>query len=141
MQELQAYVPWEFFGNLLPFNAEVLKGSAMVVRAFASQNGDGSIVRSREYILFGNGIATLIPVSDVLMRQGRNGFIGNFTQKTDVRGVRYWEVQAARPEPISAVWSLKVAHSPPDSDDGKSNRILCSKDGECGQYIYLKSNA
>lgn len=152
MEKIRARVPWVFFDNLLPFNAELLNGNAMLVRACGAKPSDGTILRSKEYLLFGNGIATLLPLAragllysgsanrntTLVMGTGSYGYIMEFTQKRDPRGVSYWEVQSVVDQmPGNPNWRLEVSDLPPISDKGWHIRKLIEREGKPGQFIYL----
>lgn len=142
MEKIRACVPWTFFNNLLPFNAELLNGNAMVVRACGAKPSDGSILRSKEYLLFGNGMATLLPRAKNGSLVETDGYIMEFTQKRDSRGVSYWEVQSvANQMPGNPNWRLEVSHLPPISDEGWHIRKLIECKGKPGQFIYLSCPA
>jgi hypothetical protein len=97
MKKLKAFVPMAFFKELLPYNAELPNGNAMVVRACGVKPDDGSILRSTEYLLFGNGLATLLPeASGSRAFGGRDGYVMEFVQKKDARQIVYWEVNAVK---------------------------------------------
>ena len=53
MEKIRALVPWEFFDTLLPFNAELLNGNAMVVRAFGAKSRDHSFQSGCSFFLYG----------------------------------------------------------------------------------------
>jgi len=138
MERVRARVPWKFFQRLYPFNAEVLDGDAMVIKACGAKPANGSILRSREYLLFGHGMATLLPYAGVGRRVERDGYIVALTEKCDPRGVVYWEVQSVGDQmPGSPDWHLKVSNFPPDSDMEGHVRRLIEISGDPGQYIYL----
>ncbi|GEM_PF-3089379 len=138
MEKIRARVPWEFFHGLYPFNAELLNGNAMLIRACGIQPTDGSILRSKEYLLFGHGIATLVPYARVCRVDERGGYIMALTEKCDPRGVVYWEVHSVGDQlPDAQGWHLKVSIDPPGSDmEGHVRRLIEIK-GDPGQYIYL----
>lgn len=153
MGEVRVHVPWTFFEKLLPFNAEVIEGNAMVVRACAAQrpNGsqdDGAIRRSKEFLLFGHGLATIIPqVRNEVGRTGyvsgdRTGYIMILTEHRDNRGIRYWKLQSASDQmPGELSWQLKVSFYPPDPDMEGHVRRLIEIEGDPGQYFFLACRA
>ena len=133
----RALVPWKFFQELLPFNAELLNGNAMLIRACGTQAKDGSILRSKEYLLFGNGFATLLPWARTATCP-INGYVMNFSEKRDKRQVRYWEVQIDQSqERCSPDWQFRLSASQPDPDDEGHIVELISQSGEPGQSFYL----
>lgn len=146
MFQFRARVPWGFFEELYPFNAELLDGDAMIVKACAAKpsNGaarDGGILRSREYLLFGHGIATILPHARRYWWQ-RDECVMEVTEKCDPRGVRYWEFQCASDLlPGIPDWRLKISHSPPDPDEEGHVRRLIEISGKPGQYFYLAAIA
>lgn len=145
MDKIRARVPWEFFRELYLFSAELLDGDAMVVKACGVKpsNGDrrdGGILRSREYLLFGHGLATLVPRSHC--DGNRDGYVMEVTRKCDTRGVTYWEFQSAGDQLMDSLpWRLNVSNSPPDPDmEGHVQRLI-EISGDPGQYIYLACTA
>lgn len=131
------YLPWEFFDELYPFNAELLKGNAMLVRACGTQPVDGSILRSKEYILFGQGMATILPHRKV-GSANKKGYIVEIVERRDLRDVTYWEVQSVGDErPVVPQWSLRVSNLPVVSDEDGHVRMLIGMKGEPGQYFFL----
>lgn len=137
MQRIRARVPWSFFTQLLPFNAQLLNGNAMLVRACGAKPQDGSILQSKSYLLFGNGIATLLPQVDELAKDlnARRGFVMEFIQKRDKRNVMYWEAQCVQGDGLwaSASHELRVSSNPPD----EFAVSIIDQPGNPGQYIYL----
>jgi hypothetical protein len=136
METYQALMPLSFFRSLLPYNAELLSGNALLLRACGAKPDDGSVLRSREFLLFGNGLATIIPYADVLEERGEDGYVVSVTRKSDARHVTFWEIQSvARPEGRPA-WSLATSRRPP----GDRNVIrLIQSEGQPGQYFYLRA--
>lgn len=140
MRKIRAYMPLSFFDMLLPFNIELIKGNAMIMRACGAKPSDGSILRSKEFILFGNGIATLIPMAKKLEQLGERGYVLEIEQKRDSRGIAYWDAQIARDkESHIPRWSLECSSYCPSSDDGLHVRKLVGQNGNPGQFIYLVS--
>lgn len=138
MEKIRARIPWKFFEELLPFNAELLNGNAMLIRACGTQPTDGSILRSKEYLLFGHGMATLMPYARVCRVEERDGYIVALTEKCDPRGVVYWEVHSVGDQmPGTPDWRLKVSNFPPDPDDEGHIRRLIGIEGDPGQFMYL----
>ena len=138
MEKVRARVPWEFFKELYPFNAELLNGDAMLIRACAAKPTDGSILRSKEYLLFGHGMATLLSYAGVGRRVERDGYIVEFTENRDPRGVAYWVVQSVGDQlPDAQDWRLKVSNFPPDPDMEGHVRRLIGVAGDPGQYFFL----
>ncbi len=137
-EKVRARVPWEFFEELYPFNAELINGNAMLIRACGIQSINGSILRSKEYLLFGHGLATLLPYAGMGRRVERDGYIMEFTERRDPRGVVYWEVQSVGDQlPDPQGWHLKVSVHPPDSDMEGHVRRLIGVAGYPGQYFFL----
>lgn len=132
-------IPWEFFEGLYPFNAQLLNGNAMLVRAFGTQPKDGSFIRSREYILFGQGMATLLSYAKgIKVGRNKNGYIVEIMERRDRRGVKYWEVQSVSDqELIAPYWSLVVSDFPPVSDEEGHVRTLIGVKGDPGEYFFL----
>lgn len=134
MKRTRVFVSAKFFDALYPFSADPINGNGMLIRACASQGRDGSVLRSKEFLLFGYGIATLLPWLRTSEGRTTDGFVMEFTQKVDVRQVRYWEVNiAANQDRTSTDWELKVSFDEPDS----SVRMLIAQPGVPGQYFYL----
>lgn len=135
MTRIRAFVSKEFFSELLPYNAELLKGNAFVVRACGAKPGDSSILRSKSYILFGNGLATLPLQKEALERDG--GYFMWFREVTDRPGVSHWEVQSDSNQATgSEDWNLQVSCL----DPGPAHErllMLAKVSGSPGQYIYL----
>lgn len=149
MEGIRARVPWEFFRELYPFNAELLNAGAFLIRACGALPScgdrlDGSIQRSKGYLLFGHGIATILPharrpCTDITDYYD-DGYEVELTAKRDPRGVTYWEVQPVRGQgqmPEYSDWRLKVSANPPDPDDEGHVRKLIEIEGDPGQYIFL----
>ncbi len=133
MEKIRAFVPWKFFKSLLPFNAELLKGNAMLIRACAAKPQDGSILRSKEYLLFGNGLATILPDALVASQylSSPRGYVMEFTEKTDGRSVRYWEVQSVASQSSGAgLLDLKVSYRPVPSDGEGYPKMLIEQPGD-----------
>lgn len=130
MERIKALVPWDFFRGLYPFNAELLNGNAMVIKACAAGEY-GTILRSKEYLLFGNGLATLLPQGK---EHNAEGYVMEFVRKNDARGVKYCEVQSV-PDQARTPWRLEVSGLPPPWTD--RTRILAFQAGDPGQYIFL----
>ena len=137
MESINAFVPLKFYSQLLPFNAELLKGNAMLVRACGAQGRDGSILRSKSYLLFGNGVETLMPQVESLIEGGTKGYVMRFVSKKDNRQVEYWEVQSTGDQTNPRGWTLGVSSEAPDNDDGMHVKLLVSQHGGPGQYIFL----
>lgn len=136
MQKFQAFMPFEFLDSLMPFNAELLKGNAMLVRACGAKPSDGSILRSREFLLFGHGMATLLPQLSSLGRDDVEGYTVDVTRKDDGRGVAFWEIQATE-QATPTKWRLELASSPPTPSDGGQIQQLIHSNGQPGQYFFL----
>ena len=144
MERIRALVPWTFFGSLLPFNAELLNGNAMLVRACGAKRTDGSILRSKSYVLFGNGVATLLPQAKVLAKDPNSmqGYVMEFVQKRDGRQVDYWEAQSVPDQNLNGSrWQIEISEWEPDSDDGEHIINLVGQHGNPGQYFYLGCTA
>lgn len=138
MEKIRARIPWEFFHDLLPFNAEVLSGNAMLVRACGAQSGDGSILRSKGYLIFGNGMATLLPQTKIPGRVDSGGYVAEFVRRSDPRGVEYWEVQSVPDQTPDALdWYLNVSSFALGPSMGGHVRRLIEVEGDPGQFIYL----
>ena len=137
MERTRAFVPWTFFNDLLPFNAELIGGNAMVVRACGAKPDDGSILHSKEYLLFGNGMGTLLPQATALAQKGITGYVMEFVQKKDKRRVTYWEVQSVPEQTMDIPWHLKVSSREPDPDDDGHIKMLASQEGNPSQFLFL----
>lgn len=135
MRHFQVYVPLEFFRRLLPINAKLINGNAFVVQACAANPGDGSVLRSREFLLFGFGLGTLLMELDG--DASPDGYVMNFEEKHDERGVRYWEVQGKASQAIlETEWSLALSqHRPSHIED---DLILIRQTGTPGQFFFLE---
>ena len=121
MERIRAFVPWTFFEKLLPFNAELLNDNAMLVRACGTKPADGSVLRSKSFLLFGRGLATLLPQAGTLAQglNGKKGYVMEFVHKRDSRKVDYWEAQIASDQTQSPQnWEIEVSSFEPDPDDG-----------------------
>lgn len=129
-------MPFKFLDSLMPFNAELLKGNAMLVRACGAKPSDGSILRTKEFLLFGNGMATLLPQLRPLAQDGVEGYNVDITRKDDGRGIAFWEVQAAD-QATPTKWRLEVASSPPNPSDRGQVQPLIHSSGMPGQYFFL----
>ena len=140
MERIRAFVPWTFFEKLLPFNAELLNDNAMLVRACGTKPADGSVLRSKSFLLFGRGLATLLPQAGTLAQglNGKKGYVMEFVHKRDSRKVDYWEAQIASDQTQSPQnWEIEVSSFEPDPDDGIHITPLVKQEGKPGQYIYL----
>ncbi|MBL8030338.1 MAG: hypothetical protein JNN11_03760 [Candidatus Doudnabacteria bacterium] len=112
----------------------------MLVRACGAKPADGSILRSRGYLLFGNGVATLLPQAETLAQglNGVKGYVMEFVQKRDPRNVAYWEVQISVDQTrVERDWRIEASCLPPDSDEGIHFTPLVEQQGKPGQYFYL----
>lgn len=125
----------------IQFNAELLNGNAMLIRACGTKPNDGSILRSRKYLLFGNGIATILANSSTNQYNQiyyGDGYIMELCEKRDRRGVTYHEFQPAADQmPGTPNWRLNVSNFPPDRDMGRHIRPLIEHNGDPGQYFFL----
>lgn len=140
MKPVYAYLPLSFFGDLKPYNIEPINGSGMLIRACATKGGDGSILRSKEFLLFGNGLATLAARADYIRSHGIQGYAMELIQKTDDRGVGYWEIQSALTQCDRWLhWQFAVSEEPPSEEDIWLDCALplVGKEGGPGQYIHL----
>lgn len=116
----------------------------MLVRACSAKPADGSILRSKSYLLFGNGVATLLPQARTLAQglNAKKGYVMEFVQKRDSRKVDYWEAQIAPDQTQSTQnWEIEVSNFEPDSDEGIHFKPLVEQKGNPGQYIYIACNA
>jgi hypothetical protein len=137
MEPIRAFIPWTFFPKLHPIiNGESLDGNAMVIRACGASPKDGTLLQSPEYVLFRNGLATLVLQIKRLTRQGVKGYVMLFTQKQTRKQVSYWEVETDQNQEHTP-WSLDVSDTHPDSDDGINYKILAEVQGDPGQYLFL----
>lgn len=129
----------DFCVPLLPFNAELLKGNAMLIRACGTDQ-DGSILRSKEYLLFGNGMATLAMwPQHPFMFETQEQYVVTVTEKQDRRGVRYWEIQSRRDQTTDGVeWVFCVATEEPTSKMGHEVKVLVQSEGNARQFFYLR---
>ncbi|MBI4093112.1 MAG: hypothetical protein HY420_04275 [Candidatus Kerfeldbacteria bacterium] len=134
-----ATLPLDFFDPLLAFNAELLNGNAMLLRACGAQPRDGSILRSKEYLLFGHGMATLAmwPQHPFAFKSQEH-YVVTVTERMDSRKVRYWEIQAAKDQTMSTDWTLCVASEEPDPKNEGEIKILVQSDGHVRQFFYLR---
>jgi len=129
----------DFCTPLLPFNAELLNGNAMLIRACGAKL-DGSVLRSREYLLLGNGMATLAmwpqhPFAFDTQEQ----YVVTVTERSDRRSVRYWEIQSRRDQTTDDVaWTLCVATEEPDPNKEGEIRMLVQSEGHARQFFYLR---
>ncbi len=134
MEKFSAFVAWQFFERLYPFNGELLKGNAFLLKAVGAKRGDGSLLQSKEFLLFGHGAATLVPQAERQRGEGRSGYFVEGIGKTDNRGVMYWEVQLAiNQSPELPLWSLEVSAEPP-----KDVQLLFGIQGDPGQYFFIR---
>lgn len=137
MSQYRVFVPWKFFGDLYPFSAELINGNAMIIRACGAKPDDGSILRSRDYLLFGNGMATLLSQT-VEERNVTDGYTVRLFDRCVRPGVTCWEAQSvSRQSALPESWRLKVSTTEPDPDDEGHIRMLVQSDGNPGQYLYL----
>ena len=116
---------------------ELINGNATILRACGAQLKDGSILRSREYILFGHGIATIAPHAAALSCREVLGYNMDFECKRDRRGVVCFEVNVSRPQRSREPWELCVSDATPETSEGIHIIRLCSVEGDPGQYFYL----
>ena len=140
MKSLRVFVPWSFFGSLLPYSGTLLNGNALLVRACGNKPTDGSVLQSQSFVLFGNGIATLVTQIPELVKTPmfREGCIMEFVQKRDRRQVEYWEAQSVPDQQLGgSKWRLGISTSEPKRDDGEHVIILAGQSGRPGQFIYL----
>jgi len=136
VEKVRVLVSWEFFNKLYPFNAEVLNGNAMLIRACGGKRTDGSICRSKEYLLFGQGMATLL----FYKRAGHadpKGYVVEVTARRDSRGIVYYELQSVTGGATKFEWLLEVSNVPPPSDEEGYIRRLIEVNGDPGQYFFL----
>lgn len=135
-----ANVLMDSFKQLYPFSAELISDNTMRVWAYGTKADDGSIMRSKEYLLFGNGLATLA------MPQEPNtppGYVMEFRQQKDGDGVTYWEIQSL-PEgqaDSTTPWNFNIRTIEPDEDEGLHIIRLVVQDGAPGQCFYLSMMA
>ncbi len=144
MRRIRAFVPYSFFDQLYPYNMQPLDSNALALKACGAQPKDGSILRSKEYLLFGNGIGTLIPWVRMgfSSRTAYDGFAAELSEECDKRGVRYWKLQCTSDQSQTApCWRLRVTSSPPDPDDEGHIISLLESTGSPGQYIFLSCTA
>jgi hypothetical protein len=135
----EAFLPLSFFRELLPFNAELLSGNSMIVRACGIQPNDGSILRSKGFLLFRNGLATL--ATRPIAREDE-GYVMVLTQKMSLKDVEYWEIKSkGGQDHCDLGMRFEVSTSPPDPDEGKHIVELVSQEGKPGQYIFLSQFA
>ncbi len=133
-QKLRVYVPLSFFDGLLPFNAELLHGNSFAVRALAGHPEDASILRSAGYLLFGNGLATLIIARDRV----RAGYYMEVTGQRNQHQVLFWELQSdsnQNPPDSGFHTVLELAASP--VSNGANLAVLVQQAGVSGQAFVL----
>jgi hypothetical protein len=136
---IEAFLPLSFFRQLYAFNAELLRGNSMAVRACGIQAKDGSILRSKEYLLFGNGLATL--ATRPIVREDE-GYMMVLTQKMSPKDVVYWEIKSREGQDHRDLgMRFEVSTSSPDPDEGRHIIELVSQEGKPGQYIFLSQFA
>lgn len=137
---VRAVLPFSFFDDLLPCNIEIVKGNAMKLRAYGAKLGDGSVLRSKEYIWFRNGQASLLLQRERIVREHMTGvfpaYAVDLIKKTDPREVVYWEVECVSGDVSvqQAEWMLAVSDTPGLE---RTSMPLISQDGDPGQYFYL----
>ena len=137
VETFRARVSWNFFRELLPFNAEILKGNAMLIKACGAKPSDGSILRSKEYLLFGHGIATVLLQMGIAGRLENHGYVFEFSRKVDPRGVEYWNVQSVVDQmQEKKKWCLEVSYASPPDDEERIQRLI-GIEGKPGQFMYL----
>ena len=140
MHTIRARVPLAFFQGLYPCSAELLKGNSMIVRAVGVQSRDGSILRSRGYLLFGNGLATLLVEAWHRTKGVESNYDMDFTRRVNDKRVEYWEIQGRGPQSQEALWVLQSSTTKPPAN-GKCTTLLCFVEGRPGQYLYLSRTA
>lgn len=131
------------FELLSPYNAQLLDGNALLVRAFGVTMPDGTIRRSKDYLLFGNGMATLIPWADRNLLGSPTQYVVTVTKRDDRRkqrggrGSTYWEIQAVPDQSTKAEWTLWVSTSGIATEAVNDYRILVQQQGDPGQCFFL----
>ncbi len=154
-ETIRAVIGHHFWNNsrLNIFNGEILKGGAFRLRAVGGHKDNynektgqfifsGSPKRSKEYLLFTNGMSSMVlQYNELTEMTGVTGFIFDFTRKTNEKKIIFWEVRASQSGEegvhgsIYDYLTLKVSRNKPHKSRGAV--ILCGVDGEPGQWIYL----
>lgn len=145
LRSIRARFPLEFFSSklLLPANIEVLAGNALALRAMAPGE-NGIILRSKEYILFGSGLGTL------LFEPSKEGGVAttytmNFNERRNAAGNRFWFVESLGGlEDCSIPWTLRIFIEEPDDDCGHVIPLAYMRSQlpwYSGQFICLYSPA
>jgi hypothetical protein len=129
------------FNLLWPFNAQLLNDGALLVRAFGMKPG-GRIERSKNYLLFGNGMASLIPWVDGRMPGSPTQYVVKITERHDQRklagkpGATYWEIQGVPNQDTPAPWMLWMSTFGNSKDD-RNNHVLIAQAGDPGQCFFV----
>lgn len=135
---VKALVPLTIFSPkspLYPANMEILNGGGISLRALAPGR-DGAILRSKEYILFGYGLGTLMFDNCVTLN---DGYVLKFCKCRNKRGVYYWVAEADASAGLVR-WTLRVSYEEPFDDCGHVIPLSYQPSllsGHRGQFIYL----
>ncbi len=120
---------------------ELLNAASVAIRACGASAEEGFPQRSKEYLLFGRGLGTLLlPREPSIWDENVSGYFMLFERRQGKKGVKYWEVNSDRNQsPDSeSEWMLEVSNEDPGPDVEAQRMTLAWVNGDPGQWIYVR---